>query len=122
MKGEVAFRAAFREGSRARGRLLVVLARWNWLPESRLGVSVGKRIVKSSPGRNRLKRLVREAFRLRREHLPMGVDLVVLPQVPPSEFRFEAVAEELERLARQAEGRLSRASPEARPRPAEPRP
>ena len=36
--------------------------------------------------RNRLKRLVREAFRLSKSELPTGVDLVVLPRRQDASF------------------------------------
>lgn len=44
---------------------------------SRLGVTVTRK-VGSSVRRNRVKRLVREAFRLDPELLPVGIDLVVI--------------------------------------------
>ncbi len=45
----------------------------------RLGLSISKR-VGNSPVRNRWKRLIREAFRLNRAQLPVGVDIVVRPR------------------------------------------
>ncbi|MBI1859290.1 MAG: ribonuclease P protein component [Deltaproteobacteria bacterium] len=45
--------------------------------KGRLGISVPKRIVKLAAGRNRVKRLFREAFRMRRGSLA-GVDLHVI--------------------------------------------
>jgi len=57
----------------------------NGLPHPRLGLSVSRKIGKAVV-RNRWKRLVREAFRLSREQLPAGIDLVVVPRqdVEPS--------------------------------------
>lgn len=43
----------------------------------RLGISIPKRIIKLSPGRNRIKRLWREAFRGERQKLG-GIDLHVI--------------------------------------------
>jgi len=44
---------------------------------TRLGLSIGKRIG-NAVTRNRLKRLLREAFRLRQRDLPAGLDLVIV--------------------------------------------
>jgi ribonuclease P protein component len=53
--------------------------------------------------RNRLKRVVREAYRLSRADLPTGLDLVVCPLVLPPEFSLRAVQAELVRLVRSLE-------------------
>ncbi|MCP4593604.1 MAG: ribonuclease P protein component [bacterium] len=43
----------------------------------RLGISVSRR-VGSAPERNRVKRLIRESFRVQQHELPAGVDVVVI--------------------------------------------
>ncbi len=54
-----------------------MLARDNGLPHARLGLAVGKKHVRKAVGRNRIKRLVRESFRIHAASLG-GFDLVVL--------------------------------------------
>jgi ribonuclease P protein component len=71
------FKAAY--GGRARvgdGRV-VAYALANGLGVTRLGVSVGRRSG-GSVQRNRIKRLLREAFRLARADFPPGYDIVLV--------------------------------------------
>ena len=56
---------------------LTVLARQNDLGYARLGLAISKRIIKTAVGRNRVKRLVRESFRLHQSSLA-GLDIVVM--------------------------------------------
>ena len=97
-----AFRRIYAHGSRVRGELLMVVACANGLEHPRLGLSVGKRIWKSAVRRNRVRRVFREAFRLARDRLPAGFDLVLIPAVPRLEARLEPVMAELVRLAPRA--------------------
>lgn len=56
----------------------------NGLGHPRLGISISRR-VGTAVKRNRIKRLIREAFRLSQHALPAGVDLIL--QVRPHETR-----------------------------------
>ncbi len=49
------------------------------MPYPRLGLSVSRKFGHAVM-RNRWKRLLREAFRICREELPQGIDLVVIPR------------------------------------------
>lgn len=98
------FRRAFERKRSASDARLVVYGAFNGLEHPRLGISIGRKKVRKAVHRNRIKRLVREAFRLNKPDLPSGVDLVVVPRGPSLSFA-EATAG-LPKLARDVARRL----------------
>ena len=71
------FARVFKEARRSSDRFFTVLARDNDLSFARLGLAVGKKQVRRAVGRNRIKRLVRERFRMNAKTLGTQ-DLVVV--------------------------------------------
>ena len=100
------FARVYREGSRARSGILVVAVASNGRDYSRLGLSVGKRIWKSAVRRNRVRRLFREAFRLSRDQLPTGLDIVLIPAAPRLDPRLEEVRRDLVAMCAKAHRRF----------------
>ena len=77
LSGRRAFAAVFDAAARRAVGPLLVFARANELPHSRLGLSVSRR-VGNAVKRNRIKRYLREAFRLQQHDLPTGYDFVLV--------------------------------------------
>lgn len=77
LHGAAAFEAVYAAKTRRSAGPLTVCAGRNDLPHCRLGLSVSRR-VGTAPTRNRIKRMIREAFRLEQHDLPPGYDLVVI--------------------------------------------
>jgi ribonuclease P protein component len=70
------FQAAYRQGRRFGNELLSATVRPNDQPSARLGLSIAARTVGDAVNRNRLRRQIRESFRLQQQQLP-PVDIVI---------------------------------------------
>ena len=73
------FARVYEQGSRMSDAVLLITAARNDEPQTRIGLAVSKRCG-NAVHRNRWKRLIREAFRLIRSEMPLGIDLVVQPR------------------------------------------
>ncbi|MDP8162900.1 ribonuclease P protein component [Pasteurella skyensis] len=73
----VQFRAVFESPQRASSPHIVILARPNSVDTPRLGLTVAKKHLKRAHDRNRIKRVVRESFRLMQHQLP-ALDFVFI--------------------------------------------
>lgn len=100
------FRLVYERRRSVSDEWLIVYARENGLPYSRVGLSVSKK-VGGAVQRNRFRRLYHEAYRLTRPNLAVGLDLVMIPKKtdPPS---LEDLKQSLPRLVAQVAKRLAR--------------
>ena len=71
------FAAVFACNNRSSDELFLFLSKKNGTDIARLGLAISKKYIKKSVDRNRIKRIVRESFRLQKKNLK-GTDVVVL--------------------------------------------
>lgn len=101
------FKAVFDSPSgKAPGKSVLLLARNNELDHSRLGLVIGKKSVKLSVERNRLKRQIRESFRLNQDNL-VGWDIVVVARKGLGDLQNAELAQQFGKLWK----RLARSKP-----------
>ena len=73
------FRRVYERRRSASNAWLIVYGCENGLSYLRLGLSVSRKFGQATK-RNRLRRLYREAFRLTRQEMPGGLDLILIPR------------------------------------------
>ena len=72
------FQRVFQNARRFRHLGISVLAIQNELASSRIGICIPKKQVPRSVDRNRIKRVIREAFRVKKNELSVNLDMVFL--------------------------------------------
>ena len=86
-----------RLGQRKRTTHFTVIYRRNELGLNRLGITASKKIG-TAVKRNRVKRLIREFFRLNQHHFPQGYDIVIIPYKGADGLIYSTLQEELRNI------------------------
>lgn len=100
---------------KAPGKCVLLLARDNGLDHPRLGLVIGKKSVKLAVERNRLKRLIRDSFRLHQEMLA-GLDIVMVARKGLGDLDNPELHQQFAKLWK----RLARNRPRTEARPEQP--
>jgi ribonuclease P protein component len=97
---------------------MIVYAKENGVAYSRIGFSISRKYG-GAVQRNRLRRLYREAFRLLKDQLPVGLDLVLIPR-SQSEPTIADIGKSLQSLVKQLHKKMQKdlAEPKAEDSPA----
>ncbi len=91
------FRRLYYKGGCVGSDILVVYYKKNNFKCNRLGITVGKKIA-GAVKRNRIKRLIRESYRLIESDLKSGYDIIIVARTKSAEADFYAVSGALKRL------------------------
>ena len=91
------FQAVFKNATRFSSKHFTVLITPTTKQEKRLGLAIAKKRVKLAVQRNRMKRLVRESFRLKRNELP-EIDIVVMVKSGIDELDNKQITAQIEKI------------------------
>ena len=92
------FSALFQSGKRIHSEYLTVILSTNPSGMRRLGLVVGKKVGKAAVRRNRMKRLLREFFRLNKHRLPASQDILIVARKDFSFMKYRDLSSELEKV------------------------
>lgn len=87
LKKNIDFQKVYCEGKSYANRYLVMYVLQNVTERNRIGISVSKK-VGNSIIRHRVKRLIKEAYRLHEDMFNSGLDIVVIARVSAKEISF----------------------------------
>lgn len=90
------YSAVFNNAQKIGGRFLLFLYRENAIKTPRVGIVVAKKHVRRAVARNRIKRLIRESFRLH-QHQLMECDIVILAMKGVDGLSNAEIFDDLER-------------------------
>lgn len=91
------FRRLYAKGKSAVSPCLAVYVRKNYLPVTRLGLTVGTKVGKAVR-RNQVRRRIREAYRIHEDRMASGWDIVVVARVKAAFSSYSELERELLRL------------------------
>jgi len=89
------FSNVFSSGERNHGKYFLIVFHLNQPCEARLGIAVSRKVSKSAVVRNRIKRQIRESFRLNK-NLLRGIDCVVVAKEAAANSRKSALRKSLD--------------------------
>ncbi|MBV4420035.1 ribonuclease P protein component [Clostridium tyrobutyricum] len=95
------FRAVYRRGKSFSNNLLVLYVYKNRKNFNRLGISVSKKVGKSVI-RNRIKRLIKESFRLNCDNFKTGYDLVFIARNASNNKDYSNISSSIKNLIKKS--------------------
>lgn len=95
------FQRGYRKGQKYWNREFVIYVHHNAFNSTRLGITASKKIG-NSVRRNRTKRLIREVFRLSKERIRTGYDIIVVGRTPSIHLDYQRAQKALLYLFRKA--------------------
>ncbi len=91
------FRRMYSKGKSVVNNAFAIYVRKNCIERNRLGLTVGTKVGKAVC-RNRVRRLIRESYRLQEDTIKLGYDIVIVARVKAGHLSFWQVDESIKEL------------------------
>lgn len=101
IRKNIEFRAVYRKGKSFSNQLLVLYIYKNRKDLNRIGISVSKKVGKSVT-RSRVKRLISESYRLNKDSLKKGYDLVFIARTASNDKGYFEIEKALKNILKRA--------------------
>ncbi len=88
------FRALYKRGKSSVSPVLAIYARKNKTTSNRIGITVSTKVGKAHV-RNRVRRRIREAYRINETSFKKGIDMVIVARVRAAEVTFHEIEKNL---------------------------
>lgn len=95
------FSRIYRRGNYIPGKYVVLHYTPNKKDNNRIGITTGKK-VRGSISRNRMRRLLRETYRLREPYLKKGYDIILLGRDNPGDIKQDRIDKDVVYLFKRA--------------------
>ena len=105
LKKNFEFQKVFQKGKWYSGNYLYIYALPNKKEKNSIGIAVSKKFSKSSVKRNRIRRLIKEAYRLHEEQFRQGYQIVIVwkSDVLQEDFSYGMIEEDLLKCFKKAD-------------------
>ncbi len=97
LKKNFQFRIVYNRGKSASNKYLVLYVLKNGSDQNRIGFSVSKKVGKSVV-RNRVRRLIKESYRLTEEDVQKGLDLVFIARATSCDCSYDDISKSVNYL------------------------
>ena len=101
LKENKQFKRLYVRGVSLTNNLLVLYSMKNGSSENRLGITVNKKVGKAVI-RNRVRRLVKESYRLKEKYIKTGYDIVIVARVKANEATYAQISGAVHNLLKRA--------------------
>jgi len=95
LKKKKEFKRVYKEGKAVRGRNFKLIFLPNKCNFNKIGLTVPAKKIRLSSYRNRVKRLLREVYRLNKPHMKQGFDMVIIADKGASELDYKSACHEM---------------------------